>query len=381
MNDSIFLPDKIRVGYQKREDTYTGQLAYVIYYDEKGKIRKEKSWDGWRDHEIDPTELTNEPTSGFVLNKKVGGDSNGWDHRQTYVRVFDPRGFEFEIDVPNLLYILANTSSIIGKGLEGDFVYGWEGSNLVLIPTGSPDYKKLENYNNNRKSTKKIKGAELVVGGTYQTRSNTELIYMGRFECFEEYSWNSKTPLGTSKGLKYFFCQMHEADGHSKAYEEFEAINSVGTKIIAAINETPVANYADLMVKLSNLTMFSPYDKSKDENIPLTVSDMIIDLTSENGHSNNTSWNYGWSRSNVYAFYDSVHVIRKANEKPRVGWNAKVEYYPEGTYYITQGTYGGGTPQGNDFVGTMEEIVAKYKPYIKKMYLANGNHYKTGVES
>lgn len=61
------------VGFQNRKDTFTGKLAYVIYYDEKGKLRKEHSWQNWRDRNIDPQELVNEPTTGFVLNKKVGG--------------------------------------------------------------------------------------------------------------------------------------------------------------------------------------------------------------------------------------------------------------------------------------------------------------------
>lgn len=45
----IFIPKKINVGFQKRDDTYTGKLAYIIYYDETGKLRKETSWNGWRD--------------------------------------------------------------------------------------------------------------------------------------------------------------------------------------------------------------------------------------------------------------------------------------------------------------------------------------------
>jgi hypothetical protein len=50
------------------------------------------------------------------------------------VRVYDPRNFEFEISVANLLYILEETSSLKGKGLEGEFVYAWEGKELVLLP-------------------------------------------------------------------------------------------------------------------------------------------------------------------------------------------------------------------------------------------------------
>ena len=33
LNSSIFVPKTINVGYQNRSGTYTGRLAYVIYYD------------------------------------------------------------------------------------------------------------------------------------------------------------------------------------------------------------------------------------------------------------------------------------------------------------------------------------------------------------
>ena len=71
MNSSIFVPKTINVGYQNRSGTYTGKLAYVIYYDEKGKLRKEASWNSWRDDKIPNDEFDNIPTEGFVLNKKL----------------------------------------------------------------------------------------------------------------------------------------------------------------------------------------------------------------------------------------------------------------------------------------------------------------------
>ena len=54
MNDNIFIPKKLKIGFQKREDTFTKKLAYVIYYDEKNKLRKEQSWKSWRDEKIVP---------------------------------------------------------------------------------------------------------------------------------------------------------------------------------------------------------------------------------------------------------------------------------------------------------------------------------------
>ena len=44
MKSNIYIPKRLNVGYQNREDTYTVKIAYVIYYDEKGKLRKETSW-------------------------------------------------------------------------------------------------------------------------------------------------------------------------------------------------------------------------------------------------------------------------------------------------------------------------------------------------
>ena len=142
---SIFIPNKINVGYQNREGTYTGKLAYVIYYDERGKLRKETSWQNWRDENIPNNIYENVPTEGFVLNKKVGGYKSDWNFRQTYSRIYDPRGFEFEITMENLLWILECCSSIKGKGLEGEFVYGFAGKDLILVPVDSPDYQKFIN--------------------------------------------------------------------------------------------------------------------------------------------------------------------------------------------------------------------------------------------
>lgn len=149
MDQQLFIPQKIKVGFQNRSDTYTGKLAYVIYYDQKGVLRKKTSWESWRDEQIEPIEFDNVPTSGFVLNKSVGGAraSYDWNVRNEYIRVYDPRDFEYEISVPNLLYILRECNCYKGKGLEGNFVYAWWGTELVLLPEDSEDYKSSKSNN------------------------------------------------------------------------------------------------------------------------------------------------------------------------------------------------------------------------------------------
>src|SRR5512137_226613 len=142
---NIFVAPKIKVGFQKRSDTYTGQLAYIIYFDEKGKLRKEKSWDGWRDHKIAPQEFDNTPMDGFTLNKDVQRSREWFGSGRNMIRIHDPRGFEFEVTCENLIEILMHTDCL-RRGLVGQFVYAWVGPELVLLPTNSEEYQAAAKY-------------------------------------------------------------------------------------------------------------------------------------------------------------------------------------------------------------------------------------------
>jgi hypothetical protein len=41
MNSKLFIADKFKVGFNLRDDTYTGKLGYVIGYDGKKKRNKD----------------------------------------------------------------------------------------------------------------------------------------------------------------------------------------------------------------------------------------------------------------------------------------------------------------------------------------------------
>lgn len=252
MKNQLFIPQKINIGFQNRTDTYTKMLAYVIYYDNKGVLRKEKSWQSWRDKKIKSIEYENKPTEGFVLNKGVGGarHSYGWNARNEYVRVFDPRGFEFEISVANLLFILQETNSIKGKGLEGEFVYGWGGTELALLPISCEEYKNCVQYTDLQ--NEKITTKQLIPGCSYKTKKQEDLIYMGKFNWYSTTDW-------------YY----REEDSLVSVKKVFVFIDSEGNPItlsgltsLALQNTTePVDNYAELMDKLSkDKHMSSPID-------------------------------------------------------------------------------------------------------------------------
>ena len=240
-NKQLFIPEKIAVGFQNREDTYTKKLAYIIYYDQKGTKRKEKSWNNWRDHGIADKDFENKPTEGFVLNKGVGGarHSYGWNARNEYIRVYDPRDFEFEISVANLLFILRECDCSRGKGLEGKFVYSWDGTELVLLPVTSNEYQVSSNYT--KLQGQSVKAKDMIPGGTYTTKKEEELLYLGRFDRHTLENGN------VGKRKKYVFW------GKVSNYrEEYGFIFKSDLKSIAVLASDVVSEeYAGLVEKYS----------------------------------------------------------------------------------------------------------------------------------
>lgn len=247
-SNQLFIPEKIKIGFQNRNDTYTKKLAYVIYFDQKGVLRKETSWQGWRDKKIDPLEVSNEPTEGFVLNKGVGGarQSYGWNTRNEYIRVFDPRGFEFEISVANLLFILKECDCSRGKGLEGKFVYAWDGTELVLLPEKSQDYQNSKSFTNLQALG--VKSKDLIKGATYITKKQEKLIYLGKLDyyttvrCEIDYRTDKlKETGGVQK--KYVFWKEEKA-----RYENTNFVFLNELKTIACLHSDEIVpNYAELV--------------------------------------------------------------------------------------------------------------------------------------
>lgn len=315
MKSQLFIPKKCKVGFNLRQDTYTGKLGYIIMHD--GKVwRKENSWEGWREKEateevkakylenyelqyhkrnpehypaissfeelpryckgkiaegVAPIEFDNTPTEGFVLNRKAGGENWGWNPRQTYCRVYDPRGFEFEITIQNLLFILQETNSIKGKGLEGQFVYSWDKKDLVLLPVGCQEYKSSSGFTSLQ--DKKIELKTLIEGAVYKTKKEESVIYLGKFDWWE---WKSKTTNTSAKGLfSHSFSETTTIRDNKKKLIFFNLKDNTFVsydkvdKLAECINDTPVSNYAELV---------SNYLKSKHG---IVIEELIVEPLKE----------------------------------------------------------------------------------------------------
>lgn len=391
---AIYIPNKIKVGYQKREGTYTNKLAYVIYYDEKGKLRKEHSWQKWRDQSIDPDDFENVPTEGFVLNKKVGGVENswGWNARQSYCRVYDPRGFEFEIDIYNLLYILEYCDSIKGKGLVGKFVYGWEGKDLILIPVDSPDYKKHIELSSivNKNNTIKIK--DLKVGATYIDKNNNEYIYMGRFDYYEDYCYEIDGKVFFTYGSMVKYCENNNIDYYKtngcysvirKMYKEnitamtgkrhwfftntkydgFIKLKSISGKFVKCINENCVSNYSELYEEMECNSYYSPIDEDRIEYCYYTYEE-FLNRCEESYHINFISDIEGILEK-YSTYFDFEKQILNFYHNHVSGLR---DYFDE-KFYIN-----------NQLKIDVKTCFEKLKPMYRQVYLKNGKKYMRSNE-
>jgi len=374
MKSNIFIPKQINVGFQNRSDTYTKKLAYVVYFDNKGVLRKEASWNSWRDNNIENIIYDNVPTEGFVLNKKVGDYCSDWNHRQAYVRVYDPRDFEFEITIENLLYILENTSSIKGKGLEGLFTYGWDGKDLILIPVDSPDYQEISKFNEVLFENKKFKAKELILGATYKDKSMNEWIYMGRFDkwdykyeevedidsngnrpWYSTYSRYKSIRVDVNKGKHHFFVKESKTYDN-KPYISTLMLKSLGDKFIDIISSECVENYSDLFDVLERKTEYSPYDKSKDAYFKYTFEELKESI-------DDYRWLYCYQSDNNEVGI-KIRIDKRRDEQGE---------YNSDDYNVEDKTNG-----REHFIKhtTLKEIYDEFQPMYKNKYLQNGKLYE-----
>lgn len=359
---SIYIPEKIKVGYRNRIDTYNGKLAYVVYFDSKGKLRKEKSWEGWRDNKLEPDEFDNIPTAGFVLNKKVGDYSGSWgNHRQAYSRIYDPRGFEFEITINNLLFILENSDCIRGKGLQGEFVYSWSGTDLLLLPTNSPDYKEISVISNKRNSEVWLKGKDLKVGGTYLDSKGKNSIYLGRFDKYETSKWKNKVAFGAPLGKHYFFFQRYDLPTiDNKIPGIIETYKSLTRIIIETVSEEPPADFASLMEILEESAIYSPVD--------------------ENAYVyNKMDFKQFYNEFNGKRYGRRTQVFIKLNETYHYFYGLSSKYYSKGIYKIEFHFGDNKNLEINELQKkelTLEKWHNNYEFYTRQVFLMNGKELK-----
>lgn len=371
MEEQLFIPKKLKVGFQKRNDTYTKKLAYVIYYDSKGVLRKETSWQSWRDKKIEPMDVDNTPHSGFVLHKDVQRNSEYFGSGRNMIRIYDDRGIEFEITCDNLIFILM-TTNCHKRGLEGEFVYSWYGKELILLPVGCDEYKKAQMFT--QIQGKSLSKADLIPGCAYTTKKLDTLIYLGNFPWVEEKYDYSKSSYDTTAVKKHVFVNenpysfdeydddendnlseedfdtpeeyndyLEEIENERLDREEWEkekkdekvnpqflTLSNVNT-LSVRISDIPVSNYAELMQKFS---------KTKHAASPVKFEDYPkeIELVVPNRITNPLKGNfYVKDSNNKYSEYEIRPATKYGKNYKEVLMPGKWELEKQGTLKIQKG--------------------------------------------
>lgn len=254
MNSKLYIPKTLTIGFNKineNEESYSDKLAYIIYIDDKGVLRKEKSWNSWRDHKIEVIEVENKPSAGFVLNKGGQRCNYRFGGGRSFIRVYDDRDFEFEISVDNLMGILMH-SDVSKRDIIEECVYAWSGKNLILLPVNSEQYKEAVKFTD--KQAKNISAKDLVKGYTYVNKKNkNNLIYIGR----EFFINNDEYEIFLQKevGKKHVFYDLS-----NKKY-----ISVLISQLAECVAEDVYPDYADLYTSFID----SPFHK--------IISDVILE--------------------------------------------------------------------------------------------------------
>lgn len=250
MKKNLYIPEKICVGFQKRDDTFTGKLAFIVYWDDKGVLRKEKSFNGWIDKKIPILEINNKPHSGFILNKDLRRDCYHFGSGRSVIRVYDPNDFEFEINCSNLISLLANSDCSKNEIIE-ECVYAWDGTELILLPTNSLEYQESIKFT--KKQGNSLSTRDLVKGYSYATKkSSNTFVYIDYTESaiptyYSTYSFshNLKTKKRhlfyniedqkfvalESKDLSHCISEIIYEE-YAECYEYFNATILVGNQVV-----------------------------------------------------------------------------------------------------------------------------------------------------
>lgn len=381
MQSKLFIPEKLNVGYQNRQGTYTGKLAYVIYFDESGKLRKEASWNSWRDSKIDNDIFENVPTEGFVFNKSGGGNPS-WSERKAFCRVYDPRGFEFEIGMDNLMYILECCDIMKGKGVMGELVYAWEGKELVLLPVESESYKESKRYTDVLLNKEHIKGKDLKVGYTYIDKDEVQYVYLGKFHEYDYsrdwYASGKPYKLTKKKDKKFYFARVCRWADDERFPYTLDTIGSLGKKFIKELDVGCVQDFTPFQNMLEKSSRYSPVDEKKTQFIPISqtaIIDRVLDKNRSSWDRNIRFYTVEGGEYREYYLkletrYDKPYSWYNNSERKAVGIDAVVTY-------SRRGEYNDHVDYRGDLVNLFDRYNGDLAPCFIKKHLENGRHYTT----
>lgn len=384
-NDYLFIPDKVKAGFKSYKNDFPDKdFGYFIYWDEKGVLRKEVSWNSWRDKEIPEKDIDNVPLEGYRVHKVRNGYRYSlWEQRDAKVVVEHPTlGCLFEITPANLLeLIMANGIDNNGIILS-PCIMCWDNTALVLMSTLSSEYESCVSHSKEIKQNKKIKP---VIGHTYRDRDGFTHTFLGKSIIYETNEYNDAHTAKaknvtdnlvtyiTSRSLYGSTEKWYEIKKHNVFFfgTSYVGYRKTCPNFVSEVEDAHILSEEECKKIIEkwgkerdwNSNKVEPYMPWKFDYVPISVDvvDAIINKKVESFRH--------WSR-NPYEHYDEVGlIVDKSKDFHKCNPNFRlcvepIRVYDDGRISIFQDTKMllGGTRKQEVFVDSLDEAVNIIKP-------------------
>lgn len=170
----FFIPEKI-IAIKEKSDSFTGEIVYLTYKDERGKLVRQKDLPKGEQLIFD-----NIPVSKFVINKTVSEIKNEYCAFHGITLYDENREVEFQISSANL-HNLCRFGDIHKGDMTVECIIAFSNKGYpILLPTSSQQYIKAKKFTEKRNSDF---NGELKVGHIYSLKKKTnKVIYMGKMK-------------------------------------------------------------------------------------------------------------------------------------------------------------------------------------------------------
>ena len=284
-NLNIKFYGKAYVNFQNYNESLP--LGQLTHYEEKAPATSKKRMEQCDSRSSKDSEgviFDNVPMVGFRISRSQR--RLGWNNRSEVIQIEDPRGFEVQITIANLIMLTDNNLLENGEILR-ECIWGRDGNNNVLLPVNSEPYKQaLENLDRIASS---VRPKSVEVGNEVLLKNGNIGRYMGTLwsvgwhsvdgERSRHSSRQTISMLQVGEKKHHFIAQIEPGNG----YTRFEGTTSPG---------------------ISKELKSSPMDL-KD------VNDLIFDKF----HQKNISYNHPGSSYNAIMATTGIPVLKDLIKK------------------------------------------------------------------
>lgn len=186
-NLGIKIFDKLYVGFHRMGGERMPVGRIVNYVDNKTNQRLRDKIDDWASYgagsktKLNSIIIDNTPMTGFRISRSQ--INAGWYQTPDFIRVEDPRGFEVDITIPNMIMLTDNNILDNGEIMQ-ECIWGRDNAINVLLPVNSTPYK--EAIQNTDRQTTHVHVSKLKLGDHVVLKNGMKGRYMGKLTAISE---------------------------------------------------------------------------------------------------------------------------------------------------------------------------------------------------